>query len=137
MSRSNGRWIVLAALLSIFVITAIGARAQSSPACASIFFKAALNAGDDFERLQQRLNRELAIRNLDRDSKLLKDVEEALSRIETGVFGMCLQCEDKIPEKRLNAVPWASYCLTCQEEFDRCRDAGELEGDDDKFSSAA
>ena len=95
------------------------------------------NAGDDFERLQQRLNRELAIRNLDRDSKLLKDVEEALSRIETGVFGMCLQCEDKIPEKRLNAVPWASYCLTCQEEFDRCRDAGELEGDDDKFSSAA
>ncbi|MHB8217148.1 MAG: hypothetical protein ACYDDS_13825 [Candidatus Sulfotelmatobacter sp.] len=50
MSRSNGRWIVLAALVSIFVTTAISARAQSSPACASIFFKAALNAGEDFER---------------------------------------------------------------------------------------
>jgi DnaK suppressor protein len=95
------------------------------------------NAGDDFERLQQRLNRELAIRNLDRDSKLLKDVGEALSRIETGVFGMCLQCDDEIPDKRLNAVPWASYCVTCQEELDRRRDAGELEGDDDKLSSAA
>jgi DnaK suppressor protein len=95
------------------------------------------NAGDDFERLQQRLNRELAIRNLDRDSKLLKDVEEALSRTETGVFGMCLQCEDEIPEKRLNAVPWASYCLACQEELDRRRDAGELEDDDDKLPSAA
>jgi DnaK suppressor protein len=51
------------------------------------------NAAEDFDRLQQRMNREVAIRNLDRESKLLKSVEEALSRIERGAFGICLRCE--------------------------------------------
>lgn len=54
------------------------------------------NAAEDFGELQQRMNRELAIRNLDRESRLLKSVEEALDRIETGDFGVCLRCEEEI-----------------------------------------
>ena len=77
------------------------------------------NAAEDFDRIQQRMNREVAIRNLDRESRLLKSVEDALDRIVSGAFGVCLGCEEEIPEKRLRAVPWASHCLTCQEKLDR------------------
>jgi len=42
-------------------------------------------------------------------------IDDALARIEEGVFGQCLNCAMLMTEKRLNAVPWASYCLDCQE----------------------
>ena len=87
------------------------------------------DAAEDMERLQQRMNREVAIRNLDRESRLMKSVEEALDRIETGAFGVCLGCEEEIPEKRLKAVPWASHCRSCQEKLDGQRAIGELEDD--------
>jgi len=83
------------------------------------------NAAEDFDRLQQQLNREVAIRNLDRESKLLKEVQAALNRIDEGTFGVCLRCEEEIPEKRLRALPWAAYCVPCQEAIDRMRAAGE------------
>lgn len=95
------------------------------------------NAAEDIERLQQRMNREVAIRNLDRESRLLKSVEEALNRLATGGFGVCLRCEEEIPEKRLKAVPWASHCLSCQEALDRQRAMGELEDDSDILKPAA
>ena len=95
------------------------------------------NAAEDFDRIQQRMNREVAIRNLDRESRLLKSVEEALNRIETGAFGVCLGCEEEISEKRLRAVPWASHCLSCQEKLDHRRAMGEFEDDSDILKSAA
>lgn len=83
------------------------------------------NAAEDFDRLQQQLNREVAIRNLDRESKLLKDVQAAINRTEDESFGTCLRCDEEIPEKRLKALPWAAYCVACQETIDRQRAAGE------------
>ncbi len=83
------------------------------------------NAAEDFDRLQQQMNREVAIRNLDRESKLLKDVQAALNRIEVRDFAVCLRCEEEIPEKRLQAVPWAAYCVSCQESIDCKHAAGE------------
>ena len=47
----------------------------------------------------------------------LRLVEEALDRIDSGDYGVCLSCEENIPEKRLKALPWARYCVTCQEEI--------------------
>jgi DnaK suppressor protein len=88
------------------------------------------NAAEDFDRLQQQLNREVAIRNLDRESKLLKDVRAALARIEDGSFGICLRCEEEIPNKRLKAVPWAAYCVPCMETIERQREAGEDDSDE-------
>ncbi len=55
---------------------------------------------DDFDRIQQQMNREVAIGNLDRASKPLKEIQAAISRITEGTFGMCLHCEEPIPEKR-------------------------------------
>lgn len=88
------------------------------------------NAAEEFDRLQQQLNREVAIRNLDRESKLLKDVEAAISRVHGDMFGTCLRCEEQIPEKRLKALPWAAYCVPCQEIIDRQKASGDLDEDD-------
>jgi DnaK suppressor protein len=45
----------------------------------------------------------------------LRLVEEALDRVQSGDYGVCLACERPIPSKRLQALPWARYCVPCQE----------------------
>ena len=46
---------------------------------------------------------------------LLADINAALDRIDAGTFGQCLNCGCEISAKRLVALPWAPYCITCQE----------------------
>src|SRR5258708_1664898 len=77
---------------------------------------------DALDEVQNAAERELAIRNLDRESNLLRAVRAALHRIGEGTFGTCLHCEEDISSKRLNAVPWAAYCIGCQEIADRNRE---------------
>jgi DnaK suppressor protein len=74
---------------------------------------------DALDEVQLAGERELAIRNLDRESNLLRNVRTALARIADGSYGVCLHCEEDISPKRLNAVPWTSYCIKCQEAADR------------------
>lgn len=45
----------------------------------------------------------------------LRLVNEALDRLRSGDYGVCQACEEPIPAKRLRALPWARYCITCQE----------------------
>ena len=45
----------------------------------------------------------------------LRLVDEALDRLATGDYGICLGCDEPIAEKRLRALPWARYCVPCQE----------------------
>jgi DnaK suppressor protein len=77
---------------------------------------------DALDEVQHAAERELAIRNLDRESQLLRNVRAALRRINDGTYGVCLHCEEDINPKRLNAVPWAPFCIQCQELADRNRD---------------
>jgi len=51
----------------------------------------------------------------------LRKIERALQRISTGDFGICSVCEDLIGLKRLQAVPWATNCIACQEQSEQCR----------------
>jgi DnaK suppressor protein len=51
------------------------------------------------------------------DMKLLREIADALERIEHGTYGVCLECEEAISTKRLEAVPWARYCVACQEHI--------------------
>jgi len=74
---------------------------------------------DALDEVQLAGERELAIRNLDRESNLLRNVRAALSRMADGSYGTCLHCEEDISPKRLNAVPWTAYCIKCQEAADR------------------
>jgi len=47
----------------------------------------------------------------------LRLVEEALDRMRSGDYGACQACEEPIPAKRLRALPWARYCVSCQERL--------------------
>ena len=47
----------------------------------------------------------------------LRLVDEALDRIESGDYGICLACEEPIAPKRLQALSWARYCVKCQEQL--------------------
>ncbi len=80
---------------------------------------------DALDEVQHAAERELAIRNLDRESHLLRNVRAALRRIDDGAYGVCLHCEEDINPKRLNAVPWTPFCISCQELADRNRDENE------------
>src|SRR5579862_7441127 len=55
---------------------------------------------DSLDEVQHATERELAIRNLDRESNLLRNVRAALRRVEDDSFGVCLHCEDDISLKR-------------------------------------
>jgi DnaK suppressor protein len=57
---------------------------------------------------------------------ILKLVEEALQRLDGGAYGICANCDEPIQEKRLEAVPWARHCITCQDLQER----GLLEDDE-------
>jgi DnaK suppressor protein len=74
---------------------------------------------DALDEVQLAGERELAIRNLDRESSLLRNVRSALARMADGSYGVCLHCEEDIKPKRLEALPWAKYCIRCQEAADR------------------
>jgi len=76
-------------------------------------------APDGIDEVQLMGERELAIRNLDRNSAALRQVTRALARIEAGTYGICLHCEEAISPKRIAAVPWTAFCLSCQEKIDR------------------
>lgn len=91
---------------------------------------------DALDEVQNAAERELAIRNLDRESNLLRNVRAALHRIDEGTYGICLHCEEDISPKRLNAVPWAAYCIACQESADRNQEEG-IESLDDLLVNAA
>jgi DnaK suppressor protein len=76
-------------------------------------------APDALDEVQQMCERELAVRNIDRNSSLLRQIRLAIERAENGAFGICLQCEEEIMPRRLAALPWAAYCILCQEKIDR------------------
>src|SRR5215469_12465468 len=92
---------------------------------------------DALDEVQLAGERELAIRNLDRESSLLRNVRTALARIEDGSYGVCLHCEEDIKPKRLEAVPWAKYCIRCQEAADRHEFEAETGDADELLLNAA
>lgn len=69
------------------------------------------------------------------DYQMLKLVEAALGRLDRGEYGICQRCDAPIAPKRLAAVPWALYCVACQERAGDSRYvdpiAFKLESDDE------
>ena len=76
-------------------------------------------SADQLEEIQAASQRALAVCNLDRDFNQLRNARAALRRIEEGNFGTCQECDEDIHPKRLAAVPWAPFCIRCQEAIDR------------------
>jgi DnaK suppressor protein len=76
---------------------------------------------DVSDEAQCAFDRELTIGVLNRESALLSAIKFALARIEDGTYGICAECDGPISVKRLTAVPWACYCIPCQESADNDR----------------
>lgn len=53
------------------------------------------------------------------EQALLAEVESALERIDQGTYGKCTNCGQPIPEKRLEALPWASRDVKCEEQLEQ------------------
>jgi DnaK suppressor protein len=76
-------------------------------------------SSDELDRIQQAAERDYAIGSLERNFSRLREVSAALDRLDRDTFGVCGHCEQEINVKRLAAVPWAAFCIACQEAADR------------------
>jgi DnaK suppressor protein len=74
---------------------------------------------DPIDMTQQAGEREMAMQNLHRGAALVRQLRSAMERLDDGSYGICLQCEEPISPKRLKAVPWAEFCISCQETVDQ------------------
>src|SRR4051812_19576019 len=78
------------------------------------------------DEIQRTSDREIAMASMTIDWRTSSLVNEALKRIDSGEYGTCSECEEPISERRLNAIPWAKFCIKCQEKADQQADAFEL-----------
>ena len=75
-------------------------------------------SADQLDEIQAASQRALAVCNLDRHFTQLQNVRTAPRRIQEGSFGTCPECDEDIHPRRLAAVPWATFCIRCQEAAD-------------------
>ncbi len=81
------------------------------------------SAQDIADRASSSYQKEFLFARSNNDRQFLQMVEHALSSIAEGTYGECEQCGNEINERRLEAIPWARHCISCQEKIER----GELE----------
>jgi len=71
---------------------------------------------DAEEQSLDDLMRELNFALMEMKSDTLRQIDEAIRRLESGTYGVCVECAEEIPEARLRALPFVRLCRTCQEE---------------------
>lgn len=77
------------------------------------------NADDFADRANNSYNRETMFALSDNERSLVLMIDEALKRMTDGSYGYCVHCGTQIGIERLYAIPWARYCIDCQEKFER------------------
>jgi DnaK suppressor protein len=75
--------------------------------------------GDILDSVSEERTRELDMILTDREKQKLKQIDDALERIEENTYGLCEECGVKIPRARLKVVPFAKYCVECKEVIER------------------
>ena len=63
------------------------------------------------------------------DVKLLREIADALLRLDHDIYGICAECEEPISSKRLDALPWARFCVKCQEKIAARLAAGDYDAE--------
>ena len=69
------------------------------------------------DQAQYSLEEAVSLRLNGLEYSQLQQIQEALDRLQLGDFGICFGCDEPIPAKRLQALPWARYCVPCQERI--------------------
>lgn len=71
---------------------------------------------DFAEQVTQRENDDVLDALDDEARYTVRKIDDALLRIKAGEYGLCLQCGNEIPEERLQAIPYAEYCIACADK---------------------
>lgn len=71
-----------------------------------------------WDQIQNRIEMDLAISVINKDWETRKSVERALKMLAYDEYGICEECGDEINAKRLEAIPWTTLCVACQEDQD-------------------
>ncbi len=74
---------------------------------------------DPLDQAAQEYEKQAVLHKASADRQLRKNLMQALARIREGTFGECAKCGGEIEPKRLDALPWARYCIKCQEEMEQ------------------
>lgn len=72
--------------------------------------------GDDIDIATDSFQRELLFELTDGERNRLRQINEALEKIEKGTYGICERCGGKISKSRLKAIPYTKYCIKCSKE---------------------
>lgn len=75
--------------------------------------------GDILDSVSEERTRELDMILTDREKQKLKQIDDALDKIDENTYGFCEECGVKIPRARLKVVPFAKYCVECKEAIER------------------
>jgi DnaK suppressor protein len=92
---------------------------------------------DPMDQVRSVSDRDFAIRSVAQMYALLRLVDAALGEIHARTFGICARCGDDIPIKRLQAVPWSPYCVSCQEIAERLESNGRFPEADAPYAIAS
>ncbi|MBF0171217.1 MAG: TraR/DksA family transcriptional regulator [Nitrospinae bacterium] len=74
--------------------------------------------GDDVDIAEADTERELSFFLKNKGQGEIKLIDEALDRIEQGEYGVCGECGEDIPKKRLEVLPYSIYCVNCQSQIE-------------------
>ena len=83
-------------------------------------------AGDDADRASSATNLEYSLGIAARESREIQLIEDALQKIETGSYGVCEECGQAMAPGRLEALPFAAFCIDCQEKIEEEEEEGIL-----------
>jgi len=75
--------------------------------------------GDEADQASEDAEVALETRLMDRDAKLLREVERALEKVKNGTYGLCEGTDEPIGYARLKLRPWTRYSVTYKEELER------------------
>lgn len=91
---------------------------------------------DEVDLAAVTIEQNLTFRLLDRDRKLLAEIEHALSKIDTGEFGYCEGTGEAIPKRRLELRPWCRHSVKYKERLEKMKKAGRgvVDEDDEVFA---
>jgi DnaK suppressor protein len=80
--------------------------------------------GDEMDTARSLADIETHSALIERVEDRLKAIDEAFDRLDRGVYGICQQCGEQIPIERLKALPFAAYCVDCQQKRNSERRSG-------------
>jgi|LauGreDrversion4_2_1035121.scaffolds.fasta_scaffold00075_40 DnaK suppressor protein len=87
---------------------------------------------DEVDQASAMVEQNLTFRLLDRDRKLLSEIDHALAKIETGDYGYCEGTGEPIPKRRLELRPWCRHSVKYKEKLERMKKSGRGVVDEDE-----